>query len=115
MLGSEGIVIGKNVVYGVSYRKELYTDFSFLNIRDPKNAVVVTHQFMSDKKLPFNHVEVKDFKTDVKLVLCAHLHDPFSARNASGTVFFESRVYYPPKQKRSLYRPKMRACNGYGH
>lgn len=114
LLGSEGIVIGKNVVYGVSYRKELYTDFSFLNIRDPKNAVVVTHQFMSDKKLPFNHVEVKDFKTDVKLVLCAHLHDPFSARNASGTVFLNPGCITRLNRNEAYIDPKCVLVTGTG-
>lgn len=79
--------IGGFDVFGVSYRKELYKDFSFLDIKDPSNTIVVTHQFMSDKKLPFNHVNVSDFTTNVRLVLCSHLHDPFDCTNDTGTRF----------------------------
>lgn len=66
-------------VYGVSYKKKLYTDFESigLNITNPERSIVVTHQFMSPKTLPFNHVPLKEFNTSVKYVLCSHLHDRF--------------------------------------
>lgn len=76
-------------VYGIDYRKELYTDVDALKVCGDvaTGSVLVTHQFMSPKKLPFNHISLSDFHTtDVwGTVLCSHLHDPFIKKISSTT------------------------------
>ena len=56
-----------------------------LKIENPKKSIVVTHQFMSDMKLPYNHIRISDFKTDIPLVLCGHLHSPFNKTEGNTT------------------------------
>lgn len=79
-LGFKKTIIDGYDVYGVSYRKEIYKDFSSigLNIENPEKSIVLTHQYMSDMKLPYNHIRLTEFSTNVPLVLCGHLHKPFS-------------------------------------
>lgn len=81
-LGLEKTELDGYDIYGISYRKEIYKDFSSagLTIKNPEKSIVVTHQYMSDLKLPYNHIQLKDFKTEVPLVLCGHLHTPFMER-----------------------------------
>ena len=71
-------------VYGISYKKELYTEFV---VEDPK-AIIVTHQFLTPKPLPYGHVLIQDFNPGkAKFVFCAHLHTPFTEVNKNGTIF----------------------------
>lgn len=92
LLGTEPTVINGFDVYGISYQKEVYNNFKDvgLRVKDPKNSIIVTHQFMSDMKLPFNHVMLKDFDADgVFLVLCGHLHRQFNV-SIGGTTFLNT-------------------------
>lgn len=81
-LGSEKIIIENYEVYGISYRKDIYKNFedAHLTIENPSKSIVVTHQYMSDMKLPYNHIRLTDFSTNVPLVLCGHLHNQFLSK-----------------------------------
>ena len=90
-LTSDPTMISGYTVYGISYRKELYNNLSMLNLcGDTRSTIVVTHQFITPKPLPYGHVLVSDFKAEIGLVLCGHLHTPFDCENKSGTRFINS-------------------------
>lgn len=80
-LTSTATIIDNASVFGIDYQKGLYTAADAANtcVNVEKGAILVTHQFMSHKKLPFNHISLTDFhNTDIwGTVLCSHLHDPF--------------------------------------
>lgn len=61
-------------VCGISYKKELYDNYTC----SADGNILVTHQFLATRKLPYAHVLVQDFKTNASIVLCSHLHTPFA-------------------------------------
>ena len=83
LLGFEPVKLAGFDVYGVSYTKTLYSSFSEigLKIKNPQKSIVATHQFMSDMKLPYNHIMLNNFNAEnVAIVLCGHLHRQFQMK-----------------------------------
>lgn len=80
-LSTKPIDISGARVYGIDYRKGLYTAADAVKECgiETTGAVLVTHQFMSPKTLPFNHISLEDFNNSsfFGTVLCSHLHDQF--------------------------------------
>lgn len=82
LLGTDPVKIDEYFVFGVPYQKEIYTNFESVGIKIPnetaQKTIIVTHQYISNKKLPFNHVSITDFDAqNVGIVLCGHWHEEF--------------------------------------
>lgn len=62
-------------IVGLDYTKEIPNEYYF-NSNDKKNILVI-HNALTTEKARYDHIQVKDFKTDANLVLCGHIHQTF--------------------------------------
>ena len=79
------LTIGNTVLRGISYRNLSDHDpklYIFGDSYKDKRKIIVTHNMLSPaESLPFPYLPVVSIKTDANLVLCGHIHTPFTVQN----------------------------------
>lgn len=69
----------------LDYTKEIPSRYEFKYSGDLKKILVV-HNALVTEKARYDHILLKDFKTNANLVLCGHIHQFFATR-ANNSVF----------------------------
>lgn len=67
----------KVIVKGLHFTKDIPTSYYF---KSDKMKILIIHHYITVKPMIFNHLLVKDFKTDADIVLLGHLHEPFTIK-----------------------------------
>ena len=89
LLSDKPVMLDGYQVFGVPYQKEIYKNFKeagldMIGSFPQQNKIVVTHQYISDKKLPFNHISIEDFDAqDIGIVFCGHWHEAFDVKKGN--------------------------------
>lgn len=62
------------IIESVDYNKSIPTAYFFKHKQTKKQKILVVHNALVPTKACFDHVLLKEFKTDANIVLCGHIH-----------------------------------------
>lgn len=114
-LSNKPVTLDGVQVFGIDYKKGLYTEDDAVKECNlaTNGDVLVTHQFMSPKTLPFNHISLDAFNNTSfwGTVLCSHLHDPF-IKTVDKTLFVNPGCVCRLNRNESVIEPSVVVFTG---